>query len=210
MRHQPSLSLSALLLLSSLTTGCDRLGLGGQSGPVADGAPSEQELQKISYMASADSGPNGRKLYTHFEQAKTCGDFELAMRWNRPPNIESGPFHKKMIYLTASVPADLPRDSEVFITGTIEQGETLPSGAARWYVKMRDGARIQAIETADYYEKEEQESQEGGKATALVEPNRPRRIFCGNGVYEGLRGKDLEGDKKLPLVSMLFTMDRKK
>ena len=210
MRHQPSLSLSALLLLSSLTTGCDRLGLGGQSGPVADGAPSEQELQKISYMASADSGPNGRKLYTHFEQAKTCGDFELAMRWNRPPNIESGPFHKKMIYLTASVPADLPRDSEVFITGTIEQGETLPSGAARWYVKMRDGARIQAIETADYYEKQEQESQEGGKATALVEPNQPRRIFCGNGVYEGLRGKDLEGDKKLPLVSMLFTMDRKK
>jgi len=210
MRHKPSLSLSALLLLSSLTTGCDRLGLGGPSGPVADGAPSEQELQKISYMASADSGPNGRKLYTHFEQAKTCGDFELAMRWNRPPNIESGPFHKKMIYLTASVPADLPRDSEVFITGTIEQGETLPSGAARWYVKMRDGARIQAIETADYYEKEEQESQEGGKATALVEPNRPRRIFCGNGVYEGLRGKDLEGDKKLPLVSMLFTMDRKK
>ncbi|HET9390945.1 MAG TPA: hypothetical protein VFO44_14950 [Steroidobacteraceae bacterium] len=210
MRHRPSLSLSALLLLSSLPTGCDRLGLGGQSGPVADGAPSEQELQKISYMASADSGPNGRKLYTHFEQAKTCGDFELAMRWNRPPNIESGPFHKKMIYLTASVPADLPRDSEVFITGTIEQGETLPSGAARWYVKMRDGARIQAIETADYYEKQEQASQEDGKATALVEPNRPRRIFCGNGVYEGLRGKDLEGDKKLPLVSMLFTMDRKK
>jgi len=206
MRHKPSLSLGALLLLSSLSSGCDRL---GQSGPVADGAPSEQELQRISYMAAADSGPNGRKLYTHFEQAKTCGDFELAMRWNRPPNVESGPFHKKMIYLTASVPADLPRDSEVFITGTIEQGETLPSGAARWYVKMRDGARVQAIETADYYEKE-QESQEDGKATALVEPNRPRRIFCGNGVYEGLRGKDLEGDKKLPLISMLFTMDRKK
>lgn len=210
MRYRSSWSLGALLLLGSLIAGCDRLGLGGPGGPVSDGAPSEQELQKISYMAAADSGPNGRKLYTHFEQAKTCGDFELAMRWNRPPNIQSGPFHKKMIYLTTAVPADLARDSEVFITGTIEQGETLPSGAARWYVKMRNGTRVQAIETADYFEKEEQEPPEGGHSSALVEPNRPGRIFCGNGVYEGLRGKDREGDQKIPLVSMLFSMDRKK
>lgn len=210
MRHRPASSLIILFLATGLAAGCDRLGIGGHQAPVADGAPSEQELQKIGYMTADNTGPQGRKLYTHYEQARTCADFELAMRWNRPPNIESGPFHKKMIYITSSVPADLPKDSEVFLTGAIEEGETLPSGAARWYVKLHDGTRVQAIETADYYEKEEQEAQDGGKQTALVDPNRPRRAFCGQGVYQGLAGKDRDQDKRLPLVSMLFTMDRKK
>ncbi|HZO21712.1 MAG TPA: hypothetical protein VFB37_04345 [Steroidobacteraceae bacterium] len=210
MRHRRSLSFSALLLLGALAGGCDRLGIGAHGAPVADGAPTEQELQKIRYMSSAPSGPKGRTLYTHFEEAKTCGDFELAMRWNRPPNIESGPFNKKMVYVTASIPADLPKNSEVFIRGKIEQGETLPSGAARWYVTLQDGTRVQAIETADFYEKEEQAPQDGGKASALVEPTRAHRIFCGQGVYEGLIGKDPDGDKKIPLLSMLFAMDRTK
>jgi hypothetical protein len=210
MRHRPALSLTILLVVTGGTAGCDRLGIGRHDGPVSDGAPSEQDLQKISYMTSADAGPKGRKLYTHYEQARTCGDFELATRWNRPPNIESGPFRKKMVYISASVPADLPKDSEVFLRGVIEQGETLPSGAARWYVKLQDGTRVQAIETADFYEKEEQAAQEGSKQTALVEPNRPHREFCGQGVYEGLAGKDTDQEKKIPLVSMLFTMDRKK
>src|SRR5262249_29379833 len=116
--------LGGLLLLVVMTAGCDKLGIGGQA-PVADEAPTEQELKKISYMSSADSGPNGRKLYTRFEEAKTCGDFELAMRWNRPPGVEGGPFHQKMVYLRATLPADLPKNTEVFIRATIEEGETL-------------------------------------------------------------------------------------
>ncbi|MGH8138778.1 MAG: hypothetical protein ACREVV_11375 [Steroidobacteraceae bacterium] len=181
----------------------------GSAASVPDGAPAEQELQKISYMSSAESHSHSRKLYTHFEEAKSCGDFELAMRWNRPPNSESGPFHKKMAYLTATVPGDLRKNSEVFLRATIEKGETLPSGSAGWYLRMSDGMLVQAIEMADFLEKQEQVAQEG-KAAALLEPNRPQRAFCGQGVYQGVAGKDPDRDRRIPLVSVVFAMDRDK
>lgn len=197
----------ALVLLAAATAGCDRLGL-DQQGAVPDGAPDEQALQKIAYMSSADSGVKGRKVYTRLEEAKTCADLELAMRWNRPPGVASGPFHQKMVYLTGDVPADLPPKSEIFLRASIEDGQTLPSGAARWFLRMKDGTRVQAIEDAGFYEKQEQASQPG--LAALVEPNKPQRMFCGNGVYQGIAGKDPEQDKKIPLVALLFAMDRKK
>src|SRR4030088_1943820 len=109
MRHRLSLRIAPALCLVSLTCGCDQLGLGSKA-PVSDGAPSEQALQKISYMSS-DSQTQGRKQYGHYEEAKTCGDFELAMRWNRPPNLPGGVFHKKIVYLTSGIPGDLPKDS---------------------------------------------------------------------------------------------------
>lgn len=207
MGYGGSLRISAILLLAGLLVGCDKFHAGSNdSGP--DGAPSEQALQKISYMSSAATGPNARKSYDRFEQARTCGDFELAMRWNRPPNVEGGPFHKKMVYLTTTVPADLPKGSEVFITGTIEKWESLPSGAAGWFLRMADGTIVQAIETTDFWEKQEQESQEG-KVVALVNPNVPGRKFCGQGAYQGLIGKHPDQEQKVPLVSVFFAMDRK-
>jgi hypothetical protein len=208
MRCQQSIRISALLILAAATAGCDQLGLGGKQAAVPDGAPEEQALQKIAYMSSANSGVNGRKVYTRLEEAKTCADLELAMRWNRPPGVESGPFHQKMVYLSGDVPADLPAKSEIFLRAIIEDGQTLPSGAARWFLRMKDGTRVQAIEDAGFYEKQEQASQPG--QAALVEPNKPKRTFCGNGVYQGVVGKDPDQDKKIPLVAVLFAMDRKK
>jgi hypothetical protein len=208
MSLRQSWQLGALLLLAVITPGCDKLGIGTRA-PVADEAPTEPELQKISYMSAADTGVNGRKLYTRFEEAKTCGDFELAMRWNRPPGLEGGPFHQKMVYLRAMLPADLPKNSEVFIRATIEEGEALPSGSARWYLRMQDGTLVEAVEDSSFMEKQEQAAQES-KQTALVQPNTPHRAFCGHGIYQGVAGKDPAKDDKIPLVSVLYAMDRKK
>jgi hypothetical protein len=208
MRHAIKLNVCAIVLLASALCACDQIGL-GKKAPEPDGAPTEQELQKIGYMSAANSGANGRKLYSHYEEAKTCGDFELAMRWNRPPNIEGGPFHKKMVYLTTAIPADLPKDSEIFFTARIERGQTLPSGSAGWSLRMQDGSPLQAIETANFWEKQEQASQEGG-AVAIVKPEKPGRVLCAQGVYEGVAGKAADQDGKIPLVSVLFAMDRDK
>jgi len=198
--------LGGLTLLAVMTAGCDKLGIGSH-GPAADEAPTEQELKKISYMSSADTGPNGRKIYTLFDEARTCGDFELAMRWNRPPGIEGGPFHLKMVYLRATLPADLPKNTEVFIRATIEEGETLPSGSARWFLRMQDGALVEAVEDAGFMEKQEQAAQEN-KPSALVNPNTLHRDFCGHGIYQGVAGKDPTKDEKIPLVAVLYAMDR--
>jgi len=197
-----------LLILSGLISGCDKLGLGHEA-PVPDEAPTSQELKKIAYMSSADSGPNGRKAYTQPEEAKTCGDYELAMRWNRPPGVEGGPFQQKMVYLRSTLPADLPKNSEVFIRATIEEGEILPSGSARWYLRMQDGTLVEAVEGAGFREKQEQAAQDS-KQSALVSPEKPHRAFCAHGIYQGVAGKDPAKDAKIPLVSVLFAMDRKK
>src|SRR5712671_1916950 len=118
MKHSLPFRISPAMLLVSLTCGCDQLGT-WNGAPETDGAPSGQQLQKISYMSSSAADTKGRKLYGHYEEAKTCDDFELAMRWNRPPNVAGGVFHKKIVYLTEGVPGDLPKEAEVFITGTI-------------------------------------------------------------------------------------------
>ncbi len=197
--------MTLVLLLANLTVGCDRLGLGEQA-VTDDGAPDEQQLRKISYMAVANSGPNGRKIYDHLEQARSCDDLELAMRWNRPPNVESGPFHKKLVYVSQQLPPDLPKNSEVFITARIERGGMLPAGGAGWLLRLPGGPAIQAVESANFWEKQEQDSQQ--TPAAIVKPTQPGRSFCGHGVYQGRIGKDPEQSENLPLVSMLFSMDR--
>jgi hypothetical protein len=205
-------SLTAVLVIGTLLGGCDKLGLnklGLDNGqPASTQRPSVEELNRIRYMSQA-VGPDGRKVFNHLEQAKSCGDLELAMRWNRPPDIESGPFDKKMIYLSVQFPADLPKQSEVFILGTIERGQALPSGGWGWSLKMRDGSEVQAIEPAEYWQKQEQEQQEGA-AAAIVKPNEPRRKLCAQGIYQGLIGKSLSSDQSVPLVSVLFAVDRRK
>jgi hypothetical protein len=209
MRHNLSLNVTVIILVAGMTGACDKIGLGNKA-PVPDGAPDQQQLAAISYMSSANSGAKGRKLYSHYEEAKTCGDFELALRWNRPPNVEGGPFQKKMVYLTTGIPADLPKDSEVFITATIERGETMPSGSAGWSLKMQDGSRVQAIETSNFWEKEEQAAQSAqpGGTVAIVKPEKPGRTLCAQGVYEGRAGKAADQEQKIPLVSVMFAMDR--
>lgn len=205
-----------LLLAAGLIAAIAAVGLGGcdrlepnHSTPGSDGAPSAQELQKIQYMSTSNTGPNGRKFFDHPEQARSCKDFELAMRWNRPPNLASGAFNKKMVYLTLSFPPDLPKESEVFLSGRIERGEALPA-RAQWYVKLSDGTRVQAVETANFWEKEEAAAQDArkGDPVAIVNPEKPGRALCAHGVYQGLLGKDAQSDRKLPLVSVLFAMDR--
>jgi len=197
--------LTVLVLMANIAA-CDQLGLGHRDdGP--DGAPTEQELKKISYMSTAESGPNGRKLYEHLEQAKRCGDYELALRWNRPPNVEGGVFHKKLVYLTQGVPADLPKESEVFLKGRIERTDSMTAGGFVWYVTLADGTRVQAVEMANFLEKQDQLAQDG-KYVALVKPNKPGRAFCGQGVYQGVAGKSPDSETKIPQFSMLFVMDR--
>jgi hypothetical protein len=208
MRLADSWRVALVFLLANIAGGCDKLGIGHQE-PVASGEPTEQQLRKIGYMSSTDSGPKGRKLYSRLEEAKTCADLELAMRWNRPPNVEGGPFHRKLVYLTESIPPDLPKQTEVFIRARIDRGATLPSGSAGWLLRMRDGATVQAVESADFWEKQEQESQQG-KVVALVRPNKPGRALCGHGVYQGLAARDPAADRNIPLVAMIFSMDRDK
>jgi hypothetical protein len=207
MKYTLSLQIGVVVLLAGLTGGCDKLGMGSnQTGPAE--TPSETALQKISYMTSANTGPQGRKQYDHLEQAKSCADLELAMRWNRPPNVAGGPFSKKLIYLTDTIPADLPKDSEVYLVASIEKGDPLVAGGEAWILKMKDGTLAQAAEMADFIEKQEQQTQ-GGKLVTLDKPNKPGRAFCGRAAYQGLNGKDpAQAEKKIPLFSMLYAMDR--
>jgi hypothetical protein len=207
MRPSLPLSFGAPLLAVTLLSGCDRLGL--RSGPqVSAQRPSPQELQGIQYMSQA-AGPDGGKVFDHLDQARSCRDLELAMRWNRPPDIEGGPFDQKLIYLSTQVPADLPKHSEVFVAGTIERGESLPSGAWGWSLEMRDGSEVQAIEPAEYWQKQEQ-AQQDGSAVAIEKPNAPGRKLCAHGIYQGLIGKSPQRDGNVPLVTVLFALDRRK
>jgi hypothetical protein len=209
MRHNLLLRAGTVLVLAGLASGCDKLGMGDKV-PEQPDVPSTQELRKIGYLPSTDTGRDGRKVYSHFGAAKTCHDFELAMRWNRPTNIPGGPFGKKMVYLTSMVPEDLPKDAEVFISGTIVRGNALVNGGEAWYLRMKDGTVVQAAEMANFMEKQEQETQ-GEKLGALNQPDKPGRIFCGQGIYQGVLGKDPDGgDKKVPLFSMLYAMDRER
>jgi len=207
-------SMGALLVVSAVLVGCDKLGsLGlGSQQQTSSQRPTPQELKRIGYMSQA-AGADGHKVFDHLDRAKSCRDLQLAMRWNRPPDIPSGPFNKKMIYLSKGLPADLPKDSEVFITGTIKRGQSLPSGAWGWSITLGDGTEVQAIEPAEYWQKQEQEQdpqQQKESGAAIVKPNEPGRKLCGNGIYQGMTGKSLKGDQSAPLVEVLFAIDRRR
>jgi hypothetical protein len=213
MRRPIFLCLGGTLLLGVTLAGCEklseRLGLAPNAEPPSTQLPTPEELKRIHYMSEA-VGPDRRKYFDHLEQARSCRDLDLAMRWNRPSDVRGGPFDKKMIYLTSQFPSGLPKQSEVFIWGTIERGQSLPSGAWGWSVKLRDGSEVQAIEPAEYWEKQEQEQQNRGAAAAIVKPNEPRRKLCGYGIYQGMIGKSLKGDREVPLISVLFAIDRRR
>jgi hypothetical protein len=197
--------MGVLLVCLTALGACDKLGL-DKGAQVSRQRPSPQELQGIEYMSQA-AGPDGRKVFDHLEQAKSCRDLELALRWNRPPDIEGGPFNQKLIYLSAQVPADLPKHSEVFVAGTIERGESLPSGAWGWSLELMDKSEVQAIEPAEYWQKQEQAQQDGGGG-AIVKPNVPGRQLCAHGIYEGLIGRSPRREGNVPLISVLFALDR--
>lgn len=200
-------SAAAAFLLATLLTGCSKLGLGGKKPGPAE-VPTPRQLKLIRYMSQV-KGPDGRPIYNDLAQARTCYDLEIAMRWDRPPNVTGGPFNDKMVYVSAKIPADLPKNSEVFISGVIEQGQTLPSGGSVWAVKLRDGSEIQAVETAQYADKQEEAQQNGGHAT-MVHPYTRGRTLCAYGVYQGDTGTGLNGHGRVPLVSLLFAMDRRR
>ena len=196
---------AATLLLATSLAGCSKLGLGGK--PPAPELPTPHQLQYVRYMSQAP-GPDGRKLFNHLSQARTCYDLEVAMRWDRPPNVSGGPFDDKMVYVSSGMPADLPKNSEVFLSGIIEQGQTLPSGGSVWAVKLKSGGEVQAVETSPYTTKQDEAQQSGGHPT-MVHPYTPGRMFCGYGVYQGNNGMALNGHGHVPLVSILFAMDRR-
>ncbi len=198
--------LSVAILAPSLLAGCDRLGL-GHDGTVADGAPAEQDLRRIHYMSATEV--KGRRVYDRLEQAKTCADLELAMRWNRPPNVPGGAFHQKLVYLGPDLPPDLRKNTEVFFTAKIERFEPLPDGGAGWRLRMPGGAPVQAVETANFWQKQEQAS-EDTKPAALVRPNQPGRVICAQGVYEGPAGHEAGQGGSEPVISVLFAMDRER
>jgi hypothetical protein len=212
MMHPIARSSCVLIVVAVALTGCNKLGL-GNTQHASTQRPTPEELDRIHYMSQA-AGPDGRKIFDHLERAKSCRDLQLAMRWNRPPDVQAGPFSQKMVYLSGQVPPDLPKGSEVFILGTIERGEALPSGAWGWSLKMSDGSELQAIEPAEYWQKQEQQQdpqqQKEGGAAAIVKPNDPGRKLCGNGIYQGMIGKSLKGGGSAPLVSVLFAIDRRR
>jgi hypothetical protein len=205
MRNLTVRSAVAALLLAMPLAACSKLGLGGK--PAAPELPSARQLKYIHYMSQAP-GPDGRKIFNHLSQARTCYDLQVAMRWDRPPNVKGGPFDDKMVYVSSRFPADLPKNSEVFLSGVIEQGQTLPSGGSVWAVKLKGGGEVQAVETSQYTAKQEEAQQSGGRPS-MVHPYTPGRMLCGYGVYQGDSGMALNGHGHVPLVSILFAMDRR-
>lgn len=194
------------LLLATMLAGCSKLGLNGKSPQSSQQLPTARQLKSIHYMTQT-RGADGRPVFDHLSQAKTCHDLEIAMRWDRPPDVRGGPFDDKMVYVSRGMPADLAKSSEVFLLGTIKQGQSLPSGGAVWALKMRNGSEVQAVETAQYAEKQEEAQQNGGHAT-MLHPYTRGRLLCGYGVYQGDIGMALNGHGHVPLVSILFAMDR--
>lgn len=195
------------LLLAPLLAGCNKLGLGGQPQHAAQ-LPTARQLKQIRYMSQAP-GPDGRRVFDHLEQAKSCHDLEIAMRWNRPPDMRGGPFNEKMVYVSSGMPANLPKDSEVLITGVIKAGESSPSGTSVWSLRLKDGAEVQAVESVEYVQKQEEAQQGGGKST-IVRPYTPGRLLCAYGVYQGNIGMALDRHGRVPLISVLFAMDRRR
>lgn len=207
MRSLIARSAGTALLLAASLAGCDKLGLG--SGPTqSKQLPTAQQLKSIAYMSQA-TGPDGRHLYDHVEQAKSCHDLELAMRWNRPPDVKGGPFNQRMVYVSSDLPANLSKNSEVFVTGAIKAGQTMSSGGLVWSLKLKDGSEIQAVESAEYAAKEE-EAQQGGGLAMMVHPYTPGRLLCAYGVYQGNIGTALDQHTRVPLVSVIFAMDRRR
>lgn len=205
-------SAAAAFALAILLAGCnklslDKLGLGGQPAQSKE-LPTPRQLKAIAYMSRAKGGPNGRLIYDHLEQARSCHDLEIAMRWNRPPDIKAGPFNEKMTYISSGVPADQPKTSEVFLTGKIKAGQSMPSGGSVWSLTLPDGSELQAIETPEYSEKQEEAQQQAGAPQTMSHPYTPGRLLCAYGVYQGDIGMALGKAQHVPLVSVLFAMDR--
>ncbi len=204
-----SLRSAALITLAgslAALAGCDKLGLSGPTATASHARPSAQQLQSIAYLPQAPAPGTTQHVFEHVDRARTCGDLELAMRWNRPPDIPTGPFHKKLVYVSDGVPEGLPKDSEVFFAGRIEKGESLPSGDSGWIVRLADGSALQAVEAAETWQRQEQE-EDSHTSAALVKPYIAGRKLCGHGVYQRLI--QVPGQARpMPLVSMLFVMDR--
>jgi len=202
-----SQSLATFVLLPVMVAGCSKLHLGSEPASSSQ-LPTSRELERIRYMSQSASA-DGRRFFDKLYQARSCHDLELAMRWNRPPDVKGGPFNERMVYLSSGVPAGLPNQSEVFIDGTIQHGQSLSSGAWGWTLRMGDGSELQAIEPAEYWQKQEQE-QQGEKTAAIVKPYAPGRRLCGYGIYQGQVGRALNGTGNVPLVSVLFSIDRRR
>lgn len=186
--------------------GCDKLGWSGSAPPESHERPGSEELKSIAYLPQKPAPGTAQYLYDHLDRARSCRDLELATRWNRPPDIPSGPFHKKLLYVSGGVPGAIPKDTEVFFAGRIEKGESLPSGDAGWIVRLRDGTALQAVEAAETWQRQEQD-EESHTSAALVKPYIAGRALCGHGVYQ--RQITLPGRaESMPLISMLFVMDR--
>jgi hypothetical protein len=210
-------SAAAALALAMLPAACsklsvdktlDKLGLGSQPMQSKE-LPSPRQLKTIAYMSQSPSdGKQGRLIYDHIDQAKSCHDLEIAMRWNRPPDIKAGPFNEKMTYLSAGVPSDLSKSSEVFLIGKIKAGQSMPSGGSVWSLTLPDGSELQAIESPEYSEKQEEAQQQPGAPQTMSHPYTPGRLLCVYGVYQGDIGMALGKPQHVPLVSVLFAMDR--
>jgi len=210
-------SAAAALALAILPVACsklgldkdlEKLGLGGQPAQSKE-LPSPKQLKTIAYMSRANSGgKDGRLIYDHIEQARSCHDLGIAMRWNRPPDIKAGPFDQKMTYISSGIPADLSKTSEVFLTGKIKAGQSMPSGGSVWSLTLPDGSELQVIESPEYSEKQEEAQQEPGAPQTMSHPYTPGRLLCVYGVYQGDIGMALGKPQHVPLVSALFAMDR--
>jgi hypothetical protein len=212
MRNLIVRSAAAALALAILPAACNKLSLeklGLSSQPAqSKELPTARQLKTIAYMSQAKDGANGRLVYDHLEQAKSCRDLGIAMRWNRPPDIKAGPFNQKMTYISSGVPADLSKTSEVFLTGKIKAGQSMPSGGSVWALTLPDGSELQAIETPEYSEKQEEAQQQAGAPQTMSHPYTPGRLLCAYGVYQGDIGMALGKPQHVPLVSVLFAMDR--
>lgn len=207
MRNPIVRSVGTAFVLAALLAGCNKLGLGGRPERSKQ-LPTARELEAIRYMSQA-TGPDGQKIYDHPAQARSCHDLEIAMHWNRPPDVRRGPFNQKMTYISSGVPAGLGKNSEVFVTGVIEAGRSMPDGGSVWSLRLKGGGEVQAIESAEYTDKQEEAQQGGGHAT-MMHPYTPGRLLCAYGVYQGDIGMALNQHGHVPLVSVLFAMDRRR
>ncbi len=94
------------------------------------------------------------------EDAKSCSDYEAALRWNnddmgrwyRAHRDSSGPIPEspKTKYLTDSVPADLLTNDQIVVSGKIvDSGTNSATNAAMWLLQLKDNSLVAAIMPAD-------------------------------------------------------------
>jgi len=131
--------------------GCAQNNSGDVSGSVShttpeptdqNTAPSQGELQSISYMSTDVAG------YSHLNEAKSCGDFKLALRYNHlhypMPTDPAAQKSRAQFLSDAAIEAIQDSDQVIFFEGKIIQYRETEQFAI-WNIETPGGHPLQVV-----------------------------------------------------------------